>query len=52
MDSTAAPRPLRSAAQPQGVGAELRESVLLLGLSLAVTIGVAAVAQAAFALLG
>lgn len=36
----------------QGVGAELRDSVLLLGLSLAVTFAVAAVAQTALALLG
>ncbi len=51
MDSviTGKARPPR--APQQSVAAEFRDSLLLLGLSLAVTVGVAA-AQAALALLG
>ena len=52
MDSVSATTGGPPAAPQQGVGAELRDSVLLLGLSLAVTIAVAAVAQTALALLG
>ena len=52
MDSATARNTRPPAPPQQGVLAELRDSLLLLGLSLGVTVGVAAAAQAALALLG
>ncbi len=52
MESVTPTKARLPAASQQSVGAELRDSVLLLGLSLTVTVAVAAVAQTAFALLG
>ena len=44
-DETPAPR-------PTGLGAEVRESLLLLGFAVGVTVGLTTAAQAALALLG
>jgi uncharacterized protein HemX len=45
----APPPPVPS--QPSGLGAELRESLLLLGFALGVTVGLTAVVQAALSAL-
>ena len=52
MDSVITGKTRPPVAPQQSVAAEFRDSMLLLGLSLAVTVGVAAAAQAALALLG
>ena len=55
---SAAPHAIPHSAPPleptrvQGLGAELRESVVLLGLAVAVTVGLTTAAQAAASMLG
>ena len=45
------PAPPVAQGQPQGLGAELRESLLLLGFAVTVTVGLTTVAQAALSAL-
>jgi hypothetical protein len=46
------PEPTSDAPRTPGLGAELRESLLLLGFAVGVTVGLTTAAQAALALLG
>ena len=46
-----APTPVASAPEPPGLGAELRESLVLLSLALGVTVGLTTAAQAALSAL-
>ena len=52
LSDDAAAAPASRARQASGLGAELRESLLLLGFAVGVTVGLTTAAQAALALLG
>ena len=51
-DSAARPPAAQRPGRTPGLGAELRESLLLLGFAVGVTVGLTTAAQAALALLG
>jgi hypothetical protein len=52
MSTSTEDRTPHSAPPPEGLGAEVRESLLLLTFAVAVTVGITTAAQAALALLG